>query len=239
MKYLPVMASAQSLSVRPFRALRKRPCFLHSLALLSLLLFADLGWPTPADVLYYLGPAKAQSYRPLNSQARDQVRDIEYGGSFLAPLSAQSINNNKDNFKPVPYGKDEFPMFLQQVRRFEVILIGSIPITLLFGSLIYDILYSVTDPNINGIITATDNDSILGKIGISISVSGLLAVIDMAIHLGHRGKERKERERILRDSEFIGGGDSAKPGGGPDEAEREGPGEEAEPPGGAAVQQGN
>ncbi len=121
--------------------------------------------------------------------------------ALLVTLAAQ--NNNEENFKPVPYAQDEFPVFLRDVRRFEVILIGSVPLALLFSSLAYDVVYSINDPNIDSLTTAGSEQDILQKIGISVSISGLLAVIDMAIHLGKRHKERKSRERILRESEFI------------------------------------
>ncbi|MEM9424168.1 MAG: hypothetical protein AAF975_05200 [Spirochaetota bacterium] len=122
-------------------------------------------------------------------------------------LAAQSTNSN-NNFNPVPYGDDEFPTFLQDLRRFEVVLLGSIPITLLLDSLVYDIIYSAGDPNITSLTVATHEEAILQKIGISISISGLLAAVDMIIHLGKRKKARKERERIVRDSESVQG---AKP----------------------------
>ncbi len=136
-------------------------------------------------------------------------------------LWAQSNKSSKDNFQPVPYGEDEFPDFLHQVRRFEVIWIGTLPFTLLFGSLVYDIIYSASNPNIHTLTVAGSTEAIFQKVGISISISGLLAVIDMAIHLGKRHKQRKERERILRESEFIGRTAPAEPRAGPGETATE------------------
>lgn len=122
--------------------------------------------------------------------------------SFGAALWAQAPENQARP-KPRPYNPNEFAPFWQQLRRFEVVLIGSIPITLLLGSLVYDIVFTIAQPNVNEFTVATREQDILQKIGISISISGLLAVLDMAIHLGHRNRERKERERILRESEFL------------------------------------
>ncbi len=119
---------------------------------------------------------------------------------FFSPTQLAAQNQN---VKPVPYEDDEFPLFLQNVRRFEVILIGSIPLTILFASLAYDIVYSISNPDIHELTTPSENEHLFGKIGISISISGLLAVLDMAIHLSHRNKARRERERVLRNSEFI------------------------------------
>lgn len=120
--------------------------------------------------------------------------------SLGASLWAQAPESQN---RPQPYSQNEFAPFLQQLRRFEVVLIGSIPITLLLGSLVYDIIFTIAQPNMNEFTVATSNQDILQKIGISISISGLLAVLDMAIHLGHRNRERRERERILRESEFL------------------------------------
>ena len=131
--------------------------------------------------------------------------------SFGSALWAQAPANPARP-KPQPYNPNEFAPFWQQLRRFEVVLIGSIPITLLLGSLVYDIVFTIAQPNVNEFTVATREQDILQKIGISISISGLLAVLDMAIHLGHRNRERKERERILRESEFLQSSPPKKPG---------------------------
>ena len=120
--------------------------------------------------------------------------------SFEASLWAQTP---PDQPKPQPYSPNEFAPFWHQLRRFEVVLIGSIPISLLLGSLVYDIVFTIAQPNVKEFTVATSEQDILQKIGISISISGLLAVLDMAIHLGHQNRERKERERIRRESQFL------------------------------------
>ena len=131
-------------------------------------------------------------------------------GNGSTELVAQSVDSSSNKKIPEPYEPDEFPIFLQDLRRFEVILLGSVPITLLLGALVYDIIYSISEPDITSFSSATSNDALFQKIGISISISGLLAILDMAIHLTNRKRKRQERERTLRNSEFIRGADSAE-----------------------------
>ena len=133
--------------------------------------FAILRCLVPVFLFAMPGPEKVPIF----------ISGISLEITFVAPLWAQAPS---DRPKPQPYGPNEFAPFWQQLRRFEVVLIGSIPITLLLGSLIYDIAFTIAQPNVNELTVATSEQDILQKIGISISISGLLAVLDMAIPLG-------------------------------------------------------
>lgn len=48
---------------------------------------------------------------------------------------------------PVPYSPDEFPQWTQDLGRFEAILIGAIPVTLILGGIMYDI-YRLSETSI-------------------------------------------------------------------------------------------
>jgi len=81
----------------------------------------------------------------------------------LAPFAA-------DSGAPVPYSKDEFPGWLRDIRRAEVITIGAFPITLLFSSLGYQLYRSVT--GVSTPITQPEQIRVLlGGVGLAATVA--------------------------------------------------------------------
>jgi len=70
-------------------------------------------------------------------------------------LPAQDAQRNEESDTEAyePYAADEFPSWLHEVRRAEVILIGSFPITMLFTSLSYEGIRAVVNA-VKGVETA-------------------------------------------------------------------------------------
>mgnify|MGYP001806204254 CR=1 FL=1 len=62
--------------------------------------------------------------------------------AFLAPLCAETA----DAHEPVPYEKDEFPDWVKDLRRAEIISFGSLPFVTFFASIYYDV-YRYYDHN--------------------------------------------------------------------------------------------
>lgn len=122
----------------------------------------------------------------------------------LGQLEAQSFEYDNPNFTPEPYQKEEFPQFLHDLRRFEVITIGTLPISILLSSLAYDIIYSFSTPGNNTLVFTLESDDILAKLGISLGISTLVAVIDLIIHENNKARKRKEIERNKLNSIYIG-----------------------------------
>ena len=58
------------------------------------------------------------------------------GFLFSAPLAAQE---QEDDNEPLPYSEEEFDDWLHGVRRFEIVAVGTFPITYLLSVLVYDI----------------------------------------------------------------------------------------------------
>lgn len=58
-----------------------------------------------------------------------------------APVSASGTTGSNQAADPVakPYGADEFPEWAEDLRRFDVITIGSWPLSFLFSSIAYDV----------------------------------------------------------------------------------------------------
>ena len=113
--------------------------------------------------------------------------------AFLVfPLAAQSQNPPvpPDDTAPVPYGPDEFPGWSRSLRRTEIIALGLFPFAYLFTSLVYDTgryaMHNYDGRYAPGPFRSADSvgrtsaDS-RNVIMISISLSALLAVIDLFI----------------------------------------------------------
>ena len=113
--------------------------------------------------------------------------------AFLAfPLAAQSQNPPvpPDDTTPVPYGPDEFPGWSRSLRRTEIIALGLFPFAYLFTSLAYDTgryaMHSYDSRYAPGPFRSADfagrtSADTRNVIMISISLSALLAVVDLII----------------------------------------------------------
>jgi hypothetical protein len=115
---------------------------------------------------------------------------------LTAPLTAQEPDRT-----PEPYEPEEFPLWLRDLRRAEIIAIGSFPITFVFANLGYSLgRYAVNggDPdyapfgNPNRIPLSRGES--LAVIGIAASLSVTIALVDYAI-----GRRRRARAVLGED----------------------------------------
>lgn len=106
-------------------------------------------------------------------------------------LSAAPLNLCGQEDEYGPYKPEEFPEWAHSLRRFETVFFGSLPFAFLFTSLGFD-MYAYSDsgfrqeylPLFLGSSPEKEeftHDTMVPRIGISISLSLVLAVIDLII----------------------------------------------------------
>jgi hypothetical protein len=120
----------------------------------------------------------------------------------LLPLPAQEENGESDgdgtkNFEYEPYTQEEFPQWAHDLRRFETILIGSIPITFFFANIGFDTAAYVANdydqnylPLFFGSSPEKDElryDTRMDRLAVSLSLSAAIAFLDY--FLGRVGEE--------------------------------------------------
>lgn len=110
-----------------------------------------------------------------------------------------------DDYVPEEYSLEEFPQWMWDVRRYEVIAVGAFPISFFATSLIYD--YAVFgshnfDPAY-ALGTQRSKNDIAIIAGTAAGVSLLVATADIIIELVQRNKRNKEHEQ----SEISGSAD--------------------------------
>lgn len=118
--------------------------------------------------------------------------------AFLIPSPAFSqISSNEAH---EPYADDEFPQWLRDLRRAEVIFIGSFPITLLVTTLAYDGFRAIRD-TILGVSMVERNEfgSFTNEerpwlVVSGLSLSGIITIIDAIL-------EQRERRRKAEGSQ--------------------------------------
>jgi len=121
---------------------------------------------------------------------------------LISVLSAYNIFA-AENKTPAPYEDDEFPQALKDVRRFEIIALGSMPFVTLDVNIAYSLGKPVFDCMKSGNwstyqfqnpLTASESysaDEIKGVIWTSIGISVGIALTDYIINLVRRNKEKK------------------------------------------------
>ena len=114
--------------------------------------------------------------------------------NISTPLFAEESTNNE---------KDEIPQVMKDIRRFEIITLGSLPFVLLDASLVYSgIKYAQNDfdkaykPSFNQSNLTKDEQTgvLLTSLGICLGIG----VTDLIVNLVKRNKEKKRQE--LRNS---------------------------------------
>jgi hypothetical protein len=105
---------------------------------------------------------------------------------------------------PEPYTEDEFPQWSKDLRRAEVILIGSIPFTMFLAIEIFDIYrYVAVDfdsayapwPFKSQLRAPYDNEDKLKILITAVSISACIAIIDYIIVRAQRGKKTNIRQK--------------------------------------------
>ncbi len=95
-----------------------------------------------------------------------------------------------DPVMPEEYDPEEFPLWTQDLRRFEVVTVGSFPITFFATSLVYDFsIYASKDFNpAYGMGSQRGNDDIAIIMGTAAAASVLVATVDLIINISRRKK---------------------------------------------------
>ena len=114
------------------------------------------------------------------------------GTSFL---SAQALPP-QEPLMPEEYDPEEFPLWAYDLRRYEVIAIGSYPITFFATSLIYDFsIYAANDFSPQYSMGSQRSSSDIGIIiGSAAAVSLVIATIDLIINTSKRKKQEPEKD---------------------------------------------
>jgi len=107
-------------------------------------------------------------------------------------LSAQQLPP-PEPLMPEEYDPEEFPLWAHDLRRYEVIALGSYPVTFFASSLIYDFsLYAMNDFNPAYSMGSQRDSSDIGIIvGSAVGVSLVLATVDLIINIHKRKKTEK------------------------------------------------
>lgn len=97
---------------------------------------------------------------------------------------------------PEEYDPEEFPLWAHDLRRYEVVAIGSYPITFFATSLIYDFsIYAANDFNPAYSMGSQRSGSDIGIIvGSAACVSLLIATVDMIINISKRNRLEAEED---------------------------------------------
>jgi len=88
---------------------------------------------------------------------------------------------------PVPYEKEEFPKWSRDLRRSEIILLGSLPLVFMLSNLAYDNMGDQIFPDYSELSSSEETRR---KITIAVSISGVITLMDYV--LGYFDKEMDE-----------------------------------------------
>lgn len=66
--------------------------------------------------------------------------------SILPKLNAQTSKSDEIDRTPTPYKEEEFPLWVHELRRFEILTFGSMPIITMLSFWTYDISRSIKHP---------------------------------------------------------------------------------------------
>lgn len=101
--------------------------------------------------------------------------------------------------EPLPYQDIEFPQWAHDVRRYEVIMFGSFPLTYILSSLVYEGVNLATGSNEEGFSIYSDKnqDDLAILLISSASISVAIATADLII-----GKIKKKKQRNLEYTEI-------------------------------------
>lgn len=112
------------------------------------------------------------------------------------PNLAAQVLPKPEPVMPEEYNPENFPLWLRDVRRFEVIAAGSFPVTFAFAALIYDFsLLAANDfaPAFN-LGTQRGEDDIAVIIGSAAAASVLIAAADLIISISKRSRAAAARD---------------------------------------------
>lgn len=100
---------------------------------------------------------------------------------------ATTGNALREDNNPVPYEKEEFPQWSHDLRRGEIILLGSLPLVFMLSNLAYD---NWGDDIFGDYSDLSSSEETRRKVTIAVSVSGVITVLDYV--LGFWDKDNEE-----------------------------------------------
>ena len=106
--------------------------------------------------------------------------------------------SQSDDEIAVPYKPDEFPEWTVDLRRAEIITIGSFPLAFMFTALVYDVSMSAAsgfDPTIPFGSNRTQDD-IVNLLLISAGVSVAIGLADFIIQQVKKSNIKKEKQEL-------------------------------------------
>ena len=140
----------------------------------------------------------------IQKMKRNKKHSLIFKIAFISLLLNISCPLFADDTTPAPYTNSEFPTFMQDLRRFEIITLGSLPFVTLDTSLAYSTLrYAQHDydakymPSLLGTSTY-DSDEQIGIVLTSLGISVGIGITDLVIHLIKRSNTRKRQIRSLK-----------------------------------------
>ncbi len=119
----------------------------------------------------------------------------------FAPKAFSQDESDDDNTDALPYEENEFPQWAKDLRRYEIVSLGSVPftaftITLGYGLVEYLSGATSSFPNPFDKGSAFSQNEQIGILCASIGAGLLIGFVDLGINLGKRHREKKKLERI-------------------------------------------
>ena len=136
----------------------------------------------------------------------------------ISPLQAQSSTSTASSASetdPVPYDLEAIPEGVLDLRRFEIIMFGAMPIVYLFSEIITSTaLYAKYQSSeyipLVGTAEITNNEKMY-TVGVTFSLAFIVATVDMILYKKKQREERSgeaRRLRVRQAEELYGGIDS-------------------------------
>lgn len=123
--------------------------------------------------------------------------------SFVSQFFAETKST-----APEPYKDDEFPQVLNDIRRFEIITLGSLPFALMDTNLVFSFINSFSDPSItpspfpSKTYETTDEFFSDPIIWTSIGLSFGIGVTDLVVQLIKRNKQNQKMRKKISDQDI-------------------------------------
>lgn len=125
---------------------------------------------------------------------------------LLLCILSQVFAETKSN-SPEPYKEDEFPQVLKDIRRFEIITLGSLPFSLMDTNLVFSSIKSISgesgtpSPFPSKTYESTEEFFTDPIIWTSIGISVGIGVTDLIVQIVKRNRQNKKlREKISNDN---------------------------------------
>ncbi|MBP5442007.1 MAG: hypothetical protein J6Y60_02090 [Treponema sp.] len=123
-------------------------------------------------------------------------------------FSSQTFAEETKNEEPEPYEKSEFPTWMLNLRRSEIVTLGSVPFTTLTVSLAYSTFQYATGrtssfPSPFNKNASYTQDDIKLIVGFSLGISLVIGVVDFIITTVKQKNQKKIQQRKIQESNNI------------------------------------